>query len=101
MLGIFIFELMTGQPPFASKTPLETHKKINRGIEKVEFPETCKGVIEDLVKDLCKKEPSERLPMRLGGTANLKSHAWLESFDWEGLANHTSTPPYVPKLASP
>merc|ERR1719160_2432361 len=63
-LGILIFELMTGHPPFESSDPMGIYMKVMQGIEKVRFPHTCHGQIEELVKSLCKKEPSERLPMK-------------------------------------
>jgi hypothetical protein len=99
-LGILIFELMTGHPPFESSDPMVTYMKVMQGIEKVRFPRATKGPIEDLVKGLLKKEPSERLPMRSGGVTNLRTHAWLAKFDWDGLAKQTLEPPYKPKVKS-
>jgi cGMP-dependent protein kinase len=100
-LGILIFELMTGHPPFESADPMGTYMKVMQGIEKVRFPNSCKDSIEDLVKNLCKKEPSERIPMRQTGIEGLKKHAWLESFDWKGLIERTVDTPYKPKVKSP
>lgn len=46
--------------------------QVSKGINKVSFPPKCKGAAEDLVKGLCKKDPSERLPMKKGGVNNIK-----------------------------
>ncbi|CAJ1462251.1 unnamed protein product [Effrenium voratum] len=76
-LGILLFELMAGHPPFESPTPMETYSKVMKGIGKVKMPPKCQGAIGDLIKGLLKKEPSERLPMRPGSTQNLKDHKRL------------------------
>ena len=85
-LGILIHELLSGHAPFDAKEPMETYQKIIRGVSSVPFPyrdrdpEAC-----DLVKQLLRHCPSERLPMKSGGVDNLKKHPWYSSFDWKGL----------------
>lgn len=95
-LGIFLFELLSGHPPFESSYPMQTYQKIMRGIAKVAFPPKCKGAAEDLVKSLCKHEPSERLPMKKGGSRNIKSHPFYKGFDWTAFETLKMQPPYRP-----
>merc|ERR1711862_752563 len=71
-LGIFLFELMVGKPPFESQHPMQIYAKVIKGIGKVSFPPKCIGPCADLVKSLLKKDPADRLPMRPGKTQNLK-----------------------------
>jgi len=99
-LGILTFELMSGHPPFESPYPMQIYAKVTKGINKVPFPTKCQGPVGDLIKQLLKNEPSERLPMRSGGVANIKSHKWFESFDWEGMKNLKLDAPYVPVVKS-
>lgn len=101
-LGVLIFELMTGRPPFESATPMQTYQKVNRGIAKVPFGPKVKGPVEDLIKSLCKKEPMERLPMKKGGISNIKSHAWYsdKDFNWDAMENMTQAVPYRPTVKS-
>merc|ERR1712187_866735 len=72
MLGILVFELMTGHPPFESDSPMQIYSKVLKGISKVQFPLSMEGPVGDLVKGMLQKEPSQRLPMRPGSVVNLK-----------------------------
>merc|ERR1712166_1337057 len=71
-LGILIFELMSGHPPFESAYPMQIYSKVMKGIGKVVFPPKCNGPVGDLIRDLLKREPSERTAMRPGGVQNLR-----------------------------
>jgi serine/threonine protein kinase len=102
-LGVLTFELMSGHPPFESAAPMQIYSKVTKGINKVSFPPKLKGACEDLVKGLCKKEPSDRLPMKKGGTENVKKHAWFtqnNAFDWTAMKGGTLDAPYKPKVKS-
>merc|ERR1719203_2622895 len=99
-LGILMFELMSGHPPFESAYPMQIYSKVMKGISKVPFPVKCQGAVGDLIKALLKKEPSERLPMRPGGVKNIKSHKWYHQFDWDAMKNLANEPPYKPVVKS-
>jgi len=98
-LGILIFELMSGHPPFESAYPMQIYSKVMKGISKVDFSK-CQGPLADLIKSLLKKEPSERLPMRPGGLVNIKNHKWFAGFDWPSFTNGSMDPPYKPLVKS-
>jgi hypothetical protein len=95
-LGILMFELMSGNPPFESAYPMQIYSKVMKGINKVQFPPKCQGPVGDLIKALLKKEPSERLPMRPGGIQNIKNHKWYQGFDWEMCKSGELDVPYKP-----
>jgi len=99
-LGVLTFELMSGHPPFESAYPMQIYSKVKKGISKVPFPPKCQGSVGDLIKQLLKSEPSERLPVRPGGVQNLKSHKWFEGFDWEAMKNLELDAPYKPVVKS-
>lgn len=67
-LGILIFELMSGHPPFESPYPMQIYSKVMKGINKVQMPLKCQGDCGNLIKSLLKSEPGERLPLKPGGT---------------------------------
>jgi len=99
-LGILLFELMSGHPPFESAYPMQIYSKVMKGINKVPFPVKCQGSVGELIKGLLKKEPSERLPMRPGGTRNLKETKWYADFDWGAMENGMLEAPYKPTVKS-
>jgi len=102
-LGILIFELMSGHPPFESAYPMQIYSKVMKGISKVPFPPKCQGPVGDLIKALLKKDPSERLPVRPGGTKNIRDHKWYGGsppFDWSSMEACTMEPPYKPVVKS-
>jgi serine/threonine protein kinase len=99
-LGVVIFEMMSGYPPFEAESPWLIYDKVLEGISKVWFPPECEGTVGDLICNLLENEPGLRLPMRPGGTQNIKSHPWYSTFDWEALRNQTLTPPFKPEVKS-
>jgi len=99
-LGILSFELMSGHPPFESATPMQIYSKVQKGINKVTFPKKLKGNPEALIKGLCHATPSERLPMKKGGTQNVKKAPWFGEFRWDEMETFQMTPPYQPAVKS-
>lgn len=95
-LGILVFELMSGRPPFESSNPMQTYSNVKKGIDKVPFPAKCQGVAGEFIKGLLQKEPEIRLPMRPGGLSNLKKHGWFANFDWQAMTELALEPPYKP-----
>mmetsp|Transcript_22682 Transcript_22682/g.41053 ORF Transcript_22682/g.41053 Transcript_22682/m.41053 type:complete len:806 (+) Transcript_22682:68-2485(+) len=99
-LGVLIFELMSGHPPFESAYPMQIYAKVTKGISKVTFPSQCNANVKNLIEQLLRNEPSERLPVRIGGTKNVKTHKWFVEFDWEKMENLSLPPPYSPVVRS-
>lgn len=100
-LGILVFELMSGHPPFESKSTMDTYKKIVKGIDAVSFPDAIKGPVglEDFVRGLCHSTPADRLPMKFAGTGHIKVHPWLKDFDWSAAEKRRMPPPYKPGVS--
>jgi len=99
-LGVLIFEMLTGHPPFESDTHMQIFTKVMKGIGKVKFPSNLSGPPGEIIKAVLQKEPSMRLPLRPGGTQNLKDHEWFSGFDWQALESLVMEPPYCPVVRS-
>eukprot|EP00929_Paragymnodinium_shiwhaense_P000105 TRINITY_DN10025_c0_g2_i2.p1 TRINITY_DN10025_c0_g2~~TRINITY_DN10025_c0_g2_i2.p1 ORF type:complete len:696 (+),score=174.53 TRINITY_DN10025_c0_g2_i2:126-2213(+) len=95
-LGVLLFELMAGSPPFEATTPMQIYRKIHKGFEAVSFPARCRGALETLIRGLCKADPGSRLPMKLGATENIKYHHWYRGFNWTAMSRLELRPPYLP-----
>ncbi|KAM8924459.1 cGMP-dependent protein kinase 2-like [Pelodytes ibericus] len=86
-LGILIYELLTGSPPFSGTDPIKIYNMVLKGIEKVDFSHRIGRRSEDLIRRLCRINPAERLGNRKNGISDIRKHKWFQGFNWEGLRN--------------
>lgn len=100
-LGILMFELLTGTPPFSAPDPMKTYNIILKGIDAIEFPRKITKNAQNLIKKLCRDNPAERLGYGRGGIKDIMKHKWFDGFNWDGLRSHKLQPPIVPKIKSP
>ncbi|OBS83746.1 hypothetical protein A6R68_22261 [Neotoma lepida] len=83
-LGVIMYEMLIGYPPFCSETPQETYKKVMNWKETLTFPpevpvsEKAKGLI---LRFCCEWEH------RIGasGVEEIKSNPFFEGVDWEHI----------------
>uniref|UniRef100_A0A803YA47 Protein kinase domain-containing protein n=1 Tax=Meleagris gallopavo TaxID=9103 RepID=A0A803YA47_MELGA len=75
-LGILVYELLTGSPPFSGADQMTTYNLILKGIEKLDFPRTITRRPEDLIRRLCRQNPTERLGNLRNGINDIKKHSY-------------------------
>ena len=98
-LGIIMFEMMIGYPPFYSDSSTETCKKILDWRNHLEIkPEIniSKEAI-DILKKLI-NDPEKRLGRN--GAEEIKKHPYFKNIDWQHI-KETMVPPFIPQLNGP
>ena len=53
-LGVLMFELLTGTPPFTGTDPMKTYNIILKGIDAIDFPRNITARAKELIKKLCR-----------------------------------------------
>ena len=87
-LGILLYELVHGKAPFTGAHPREISEKIMKGV--IRFKPGLSAEYKDLVTQILKFEPSERLLL-----IKVFDHPWIKNF--EKKYNLTKVVPPPPK----
>jgi serine/threonine protein kinase len=94
-LGILLYELTVGIPPFYSQNVNEMYNKIQHGV--LRFPpflsEPCKAMIVALLN----RDPKKRLGSK-ADIDDLKAHAFFKDINFEKMMKKEIDPPYKPKI---
>ncbi|KAJ1548326.1 hypothetical protein HK405_003656 [Cladochytrium tenue] len=93
-LGILIFEMLAGYPPFFDDNPFGIYEKILAG--KIVFPSHFDPNAKDLIKKLLTADRSKRLGNLISGAEDVKKHKWFRGVDWQGLLNKSVHAPIIP-----
>ena len=98
-LGIIMFEMMIGYPPFYSDSSTETCKKILDWKNYLEIkPEiNISKEAVDILKKLI-NDPEKRLGRN--GAEEIKRHPYFKNIDWQHI-KETLIPPFIPELSGP
>lgn len=100
-LGILIYELLAGYPPFWHQNPIEIYKQI---VEKpVVFPQepAISPEAKDLIRQFCTVDRSRRLGNISGGAAKVKAHPFFRGVDWNAVLNRRRRGPIIPPVRYP
>lgn len=95
-LGVLIYEMIVGQPPFCDEDTMGIYHKILSG--KVYFPKYIDKGAKDLVKRLLTSDASKRLGSLKGGSDDVLQHKWFSSVDFDELENYAIPAPFKPAM---
>lgn len=93
-LGVLIYEMVAGVPPFYAEDPMATYEKILGG--KMQLPDFFSKNLKDIIRKLLKLNKSKRLGKMRGGCQAVVKHKWFSGFDWAGLLRRELEPPIKP-----
>lgn len=93
-VGVLTYEMLEGEPPFTGNSEMEVYGKVTRMQYAcpAHFPETA----TDIVVNLLRKEPENRLGNLRNGVDDVMAHAWFYDLSWDELLDGAIEPPYVP-----
>ena len=98
-LGVIMFEMMIGYPPFYSDSSTETCKKILDWENNLEIRKEANISKEavDILKKLI-NDPEKRLGRN--GAEEVKQHPYFKNVNWKHV-KETLIPPFIPDLKGP
>lgn len=98
-LGVLVFEMQTGSPPFFSSDPTKLYEKILGG--QFKCPDNINSECKTLLKGLIQIDPTKRLGGLKGGVYDIKSHAWFNDVNWQLILYQRVEAPFVPICPTP
>ncbi|XP_029449944.1 serine/threonine-protein kinase LATS1 isoform X2 [Rhinatrema bivittatum] len=98
-VGVILFEMLVGQPPFLAQTPLETQLKVINWQTYLHIPPLSKLTPEasDLIIKLC-RGPDDRLGKN--GADEIKAHPFFKSIDFSSDLRQQPAL-YIPRITHP
>lgn len=95
-LGVLLFEMITGYPPFFGDNPFVVYQKILSA--KIEFPSGVPGQAQKLISSLLNPSRSQRIGSGSGGFDKFKKHSFFSGIEWNSAAQRLMMPPVVPSV---
>ena len=98
-LGVLIYEMAAGFPPFYAEKPLEIYSKIVAG--KVRLPGHFSKDLKLLMKCLLQADITRRYGCLRGGVGDVRGAPWFAAIDWGAIFCKKVAAPFVPRIKGP
>lgn len=97
-LGVLLYEMLTGLPPFYDENTNEMYRKILG--EPLHFPthDIVPPAAKDLLTKLLNRDPAQRLGAN--GSTEIKAHPFFHAIDWRKLLQRKYEPTFKPSVVS-
>nr|XP_039264000.1 serine/threonine-protein kinase LATS1-like isoform X1 [Styela clava] len=97
-VGVILYEMVVGQPPFNASSPEETQMKVINWQNMLYFPESArlKSQTQNFILCLC---CDQRQRLGCNGIEEIKQHPYFRNVNWANL--RAIQAPYVPKIRFP
>eukprot|EP00300_Choanocystis_sp_HF-7_P031719 c4131_g1_i1.p1 GENE.c4131_g1_i1~~c4131_g1_i1.p1 ORF type:complete len:463 (+),score=123.84 c4131_g1_i1:47-1435(+) len=97
-LGVLLFEMLAGLPPFYSDNTNLMYKKIM--YSEIAYPDDFPEPTRDIITKLLSRNPATRYGAGPGGAEAVKSHAYFAELNWVKLLAKAIEPPWRPAVHS-
>lgn len=94
-LGVIIYEMAAGYPPFFAEQPIQIYEKIVSG--HLRFPSHFSVDLKDLLKNLLQVDLTKRIGNLKNGVNDVKQHKWFHNIDWMAIYERKIKAPFLPK----
>lgn len=84
LLGVCLYELLFGEPPFYSEDTTKMHNDIVH--TEVKIPKEASKNCKDLLKKLLCKDPRKRLGTKKGAS-EIRKHKFFKNINWDEVLN--------------
>lgn len=98
-LGVLLFEMIAGYPPFYDENPFGIYQKILNG--KIVFTNVFDEQSKNLISKLLVSDCSKRLGCLTNKAEDVKRHKFYKVIDWQSLFAKCVKPPYTPPVKAP
>ncbi|KIW16939.1 hypothetical protein PV08_04129 [Exophiala spinifera] len=107
-LGILVYEMLIGQPPFWDQNPMRIYEQIVAG--HIRFPTSHASqpghrhslhvprAARDFILALCKTDPTQRLGQIAGGSKRVMEHYFFDGVDWDEIYYRKRRGPIIPRV---
>jgi serine/threonine protein kinase len=98
-LGVLIYEMTAGYPPYSDENPYDIYKKILQG--DFQCPSHFSSECVDIVRKLLTADRTKRYGCLKDGAKDIKDHPWFAEVDWALALAGRIKPPFVPAVGGP
>ncbi|XP_035698351.1 LOW QUALITY PROTEIN: cAMP-dependent protein kinase catalytic subunit alpha-like [Branchiostoma floridae] len=98
-LGVLVYEMAAGYPPFFADQPIQIYEKIVSG--KVRFPSHFSSDLKDLLRNLLQVDLTKRYGNLKNAVNDIKNHKWFQTTDWILVYQRKVEAPFIPKCKGP
>ncbi|RXG51129.1 cAMP-dependent protein kinase catalytic subunit [Armadillidium vulgare] len=98
-LGVLVYEMAAGYPPFFADQPIQIYEKIVSG--RVRFPGHFSSDLKDLLRNLLQVDLTKRYGNLKNAVNDIKNHKWFASTDWIAVYQKKVEAPFIPKCKGP